>query len=65
MTTLVRKEAENRLVEEQIVNRPVVNLLKLIIQLMGAGGRHVTAESRAETLGDARNSINQMTGNGQ
>lgn len=65
MFTFARKEAKNRLVQEQIVNRPVVNLLKLIIQLMGAGGRHVTAESRAETLEDAQKRINQMTGNGQ
>jgi hypothetical protein len=63
MNTLAQKEAKARLVQEQIVNRPVVHLLKLVIQLMGRGGRHVTSESRAETLHEAKAKLNKMTGN--
>mgnify|MGYP000090027343 CR=1 FL=1 len=63
MTTLAAKEAKDQLVQHQQVDRPVVPLLQLIMQLMGRGGRHVVEESRIETLKSAQASLNKMTGN--
>ena len=63
MTTLAAKEARKQLDQLQQVERPVVPLLQLIMQLIGKGGRHVTDESRTETIQTAQAMLNKMTGN--